>query len=227
MQPPSVSTPTCWLRGPGDVVITLNWDATVEMVLADEGRWTPIDGYGPRHESVRVMAPGGCVLPPSEVTVLKLHGGIGLKAQWGQPDDVYLSHAHLLQYLPVRVRGERVSLHHGGGPLLRPIEAMDEVLIVPSYLKRVAHGRYMSEVWRRADVALRTAKQVEVWGYGLPESDGATRTLLSGLAQRLEKGAVRVTVHNPDGGARDRWRALLGKGARIDRRKLGPGNRTK
>jgi hypothetical protein len=205
---------------PGDVVITLNWDATVEMVLANDGRWSPFDGYGPRHD-VRVTSPAGCVLPPAEITVLKLHGGIGLKAEWGRPDDVFLSNAHLLQYLPVRLSGKRVFLDNDGGPKLRPIEAMDEVIVIPSYLKRVAHGRYMRDVWRLADGALRTAEEVEVWGYGLPESDGEVRLLLSSLGPRLEARAVKVAVHNPNGDARDRWRSLLGKRARIDARKLG------
>jgi hypothetical protein len=206
--------------GPGDVVITLNWDAAVELVLADEGRWNPIDGYGPRHESVRVTSPARCVLPSSEVTVLKLHGGIGLKAEGGKPDDVYLSYAHLLQYLPVKVRGAGVLLEQTGGPDGFNVEPFDEVLIIPSYLKRVAHGRYMREVWQLADVALRTAKEIEVWGYGLPESDGEVRLLLSSLRPRLEAGAVRVAVHDPKADARVRWRELLGVRAQVDDRKL-------
>ncbi len=67
----------------GDVVLTLNWDTTVERTLFEMGRWSPRDGYG-FIKRLRVAEEFGDdrslplqLLTPSEIQVLKLHGSVG------------------------------------------------------------------------------------------------------------------------------------------------------
>jgi hypothetical protein len=207
---------------PGDVVITLNWDTTVEMTLAERGRWFARDGYG---LSTRLRVNRG--LPKgtratslrSEVTVLKLHGGVGWKIPSFDADRIYISHAYLLQHVPTTVGRARVFFVDSTSTG-EPIDALDDFLVVPSYLKRIWQTPDMELVWRKAARALMRASAVEIWGYGLPDSDGEVRLLLSSLRQRLDRDLVKVAVHNPASDARDRWRQLLGARAKIDAAKL-------
>lgn len=207
---------------PGDVVITLNWDTTVEMTLAKRGRWFARDGYG---LSTRLRVDHG--LPKgtrtaslrSAVTVLKLHGGVGWKIPSFDANRVYLSHAYLLQHLPTTVGRARVFFVDDKATG-EPIDALDDLLVVPSYLKRIWETPDMELVWRKATWALTRASAVEIWGYGLPDSDGEVRMLLSALRHRIDRDRVQVTVHNPASDARDRWRQLLGARAKIDGAKL-------
>jgi hypothetical protein len=208
----------------GDIVITLNWDTTAEMTLAEAGRWCPVDGYGLRHRSVR--AARGLDPPElrkrrwkSDVVVLKLHGGVGWKVERYVGDRVYLSYASLLQHLPT-VLGRAEVYFNESVPELGTVEPFDNLLEVPSYLKQVARVPDLEVIWARAAGALRAASEIEVWGYGLPDSDGEVRLLLSGLRARLVRGKVRVAVHDPSGDARDRWVRLLGSRASVDGARL-------
>jgi hypothetical protein len=121
--------------------------------------------------------------------------------------------------LPTTVGGARIPFRDAGRSG-EAIDALDDLLEVPSYLKQISRTPDMVVIWRKAAIALARATEVEIWGYGLPESDGEVHLLLTGLRPRLERRRMKVTVHNPDGDARDRWRRLLGPGATIDRTKL-------
>lgn len=210
---------------PGDVVVTLNWDTTVEHTLAEEGRWSPLDGYGIDKALCFADAPPSVahrsardVVPPSEVKVLKLHGGVGWRRPADAPDALRFHGRYLLAHLAVQLR------EHGpvtfADPEFDPAAEHDDVLIVPTFLKLVPTGLAMQRIWHAADEALRRADEVEVWGYSLPESDAATRVLLSPLRFRLDAGEVRVRVHAAIGEVAERWRGLLGARAELDRRYL-------
>jgi hypothetical protein len=217
---------------PGDVIVTLNWDTTAERTLAEDGRWSPVDGYGFRRQPARVQrrTGGGSKRFPvkSEVLVLKLHGSVGWNRDDFSADRIYLSNAYLLQDLPVTYGGEDWFFEEQGfnrharphALISPPLEALDPVLEIPSYLKQVPKGADAKHVWSRAESALARATDVDVWGYGLPESDGHIRLFLSGLPRRLRRGRVRIRVHNPDASACDRWRNFLGPRASVDRQRL-------
>jgi hypothetical protein len=85
----------------------------------------------------------------------------------------------------------------------------------PSFLKQV-RGQEMQSIWYQAARALDEAESVEVWGYSLPQSDTAVRTLLNCLTFKLTQGKVEVRVHDPLAEVRDRWQEFLGEGAKID-----------
>jgi hypothetical protein len=218
---------------PGDAVITLNWDTTIERTLYEDGgwaRWNPVAGYGFHKELCKGLDNSGIrphgPLPtelnvPSEVRVLKLHGSVGWYEAGG--DQVYFSKAYFLNWFQFSERGEPLSLFDPLAPSIGPEH--HAVWAYPSFLKRF-RGKEMRQVWQLADEALRQAERVEVWGYSLPESDSAVRVLLNVLPGRLKRGEVTICVHiygdRPEARkARDRWRTLLEKRECVDEQRLG------
>lgn len=197
---------------PDDVVVTFNYDSTIERVLFQQGKWSPLDGYGPevvlqrdRDDKSRVL------FPPSVVRVLHLHGALGW---YGKP--VFNPEFDLS--IP------------GGGPISRddlsvaPLEteiALDNILLrglgiyavdasmprrPPSDLQILLHPTFLKEyggedrrhlifyrVWKMASKAIRDAEQVMIIGYSLPPADSAAWTLLH---TNCERG--RTTIVNPD-----------------------------
>jgi hypothetical protein len=233
----------------GDVVITTNWDTTLERTLLEEGRWSPADGYGfpvrlsPVPPDIRsLVADGRWPSPPtwpawapvrSSVRVLKIHGSYGwrIKGVFGprvdSPGRVHLDHATLLSEMPM--------VRPGSGPTpqftdmcLVWDEAQPEfydaseryLFVYPSYLKQIT-GTGLQEVWHQADLALRAADEIRVLGASLPESDSAVRILLNPLRYRVANGSVRVTIDDPSRRTHERWQGFLGRDITLRRREAG------
>ena len=198
----------------GDVVITLSWDTTVERTLYEEGDWSPITGYGFR-KNLRTMPyrgplPRG-VSRHAKVTVLKLHGSIGWHPS--PSGGVYFDHPLFLSQFGFSANGNPVDLVDPEAPSDRPPE--DSVLLYPSFLKQLS-GFAIQQIWHAAAESLRKAERVDVYGYSLPESDTAVRTLLNVLRFRSAAGKLRLRVHDPGESAQSRWRNFLGDSATID-----------
>jgi hypothetical protein len=100
----------------------------------------------------------------------------------------------------------------------RPGPDVDAVLAYPSFLKKLDVPAIL-DIWRKADVALRQADDIEIWGYSLPESDASARVLFNSLRDRPGRDAPRVHVAG-DTEARNRWLTFL-PGATVDHAKLG------
>jgi hypothetical protein len=183
--------------GVGDLVITFNYDATVERALLDRGMWNPEDGYGFKVNLWKSKTDRSPVeWPPSGVAVVHLHGAGG----WYEKTPGYLWVAEQARRRPSpdyeefarAARAEPVCLDDrflkGLG-----IETHDllcypgrdaheyQVLLYPSFVKGFGwEGRsaVLVKVWRLAAEALRKAEGITVIGYSLPEADSAARTLL-------------------------------------------------
>ncbi|MFZ0887251.1 MAG: hypothetical protein WA005_02260 [Candidatus Binataceae bacterium] len=199
----------------GDIVITLNWDTTVERTLLEDRRWNPRDGYG---FAKKLAQRTRGRLAPSEVTVLKLHGSVGWHRS--RNNQLYFDSKHgFLKYLAVPAKAAEILLYD---PLEERVIGPpgDSLLAYPSFLKQLA-GREMQEIWRIGNQALLTADSVEVWGYGLPESDVAVRAILAPLRSRLRSPSFSVLVHDPSADVRARWKNFLGPLAKIDSAPLG------
>jgi len=200
----------------GDIVITLNWDTTIERTLLEESRWTPRDGYGfkkqlAQNKRGRITA--------SEITVLKLHGSVGWHRS-RKNNRLYFDSRHgFLRNLSVSTKtGEVLFLD----PLEKSVIGLpgNSLLAYPSFLKQLA-GVEMQEIWRLAIEALLKADSVEVWGYSLPESDLAVRAILAPLRSRLLSKSTSVGVHDPSKEVQTRWRDFLSDLAKIDSTPLG------
>lgn len=199
----------------GDVVITLNWDTTVERTLLEDRRWNPRDGYGFAKKLTQQIR---ARLPTSEITVLKLHGSVGWHRS--RKNRLYFDSRHgYLKHLPVPTKAGEVILYDPTeGEVVGP--PRDSMLAYPSFLKQLV-GEEMQEIWRIANQAVLKANFVEVWGYSLPESDLAVRAILGPLRSRLRSHSVSVRVHDPSGDVRTRWKDFLGRFAKIDSTALG------
>jgi hypothetical protein len=201
----------------GDAVITLNWDVAADRSLFEIGRWSPRDGYGFEKRLVPEFSSNPADLPdrilaPSEVVLLKLHGSVG----WFSGDERHLAFdSNFLQTLLAdKIDAVISDADAGAYPEGRPL------LTHPSYLK-VVQNSFLREVWRRADVAIRSTDRVDIWGYSLPESDIAVSLLLAPLSSRAARNEVAICVHNPSGEALDRYRSFFDGHVSLDKKTLG------
>lgn len=183
--------------GVGDLVITFNYDATVERALLDRGMWNPEDGYGFRVNLWKSKAdPSPVEWPPSGVTVVHLHGAGGWYAKpfdylratehdWRPPPPDYEEFARVARAEPVSLddrflKGLGIEGHDPW--CCRGRDANEyQVLLYPSFVKGFGwEGRsaVLVKVWRLAAEALRKAEHITIIGYSLPEADSAARMLL-------------------------------------------------
>ena len=200
---------------PEDVVITFNYDATLERALLEQKKWSFSDGYGfelvfqrARHDKTIVP------LSKSPVIVLHLHGATG----W------YRRPTFAPEYpLPPEGAGALPVEAFGAAPLdtnisldpkfltafgicnvdaclpdTLPVHDERHVVLHPSFLKDYETDESGSHVfvrlWQRAAQALREAEHTFIIGYSLPKADVAVLTL---LITTLRRGTV--TVVNPTG----------------------------
>jgi hypothetical protein len=191
---------------PGDVVITLNWDSTIERTLLELGRWSPVDGYGfTRHLRADGVQPQkrlpSILAAKSDVRVLKLHGSVGWRS--GNNHELMFDNLWLQFLLPASLVETIVD---ADARLFA--DTLPHALAYPSYLKRF-ENRFILEIWHRADQALRRADEVEIWGYSLPASDSAVGVLLQSLRARAREEKIRPEVYNPNPEHRDRFRQFF------------------
>jgi len=196
---------------PGDVIITFNYDSTVERVLLNQGKWSPSDGYGmdlvfqeSRYNETPVH------LTSSAVRVIHLHGAIGwyskpvfsphfnpVKEDGGSIPRSALSAAPLetgIALDPLFLTGMGINNLDASLPQRPPSEL--QVLLHPSFLKEYGgeygQNRVFNRLWRMAADALKCATKVVVIGYSLPSADSAAWTLLQTCCDR-----GRTDVVNP------------------------------
>jgi hypothetical protein len=196
----------------GDVVITFNYDSTVERVLLDLGKWAPPDGYGPdivlqknEYDETPVT------FLPSAVKVLHLHGAVGwyekpafspsfdpTSGAEGATPRTSLSKVPLETEIaldPLLLRGLGIQNVDACLPSRPPNES--QIMLHPSFLKVYGgEGRanpIFSRLWKDALNALKSADEVTIIGYSLPSADSAAWTLLH---TGCERG--KTVVVNPN-----------------------------
>jgi hypothetical protein len=163
---------------PGDVVVTFNYDSTVERVLLHLGKWAPSDGYGTEIAFQKNEYDGTSVtFTPSAVKVLHLHGAVG----WYEkpPTSTALLETEIALD-PLLLRGLGIHCVDACLPFRPPNEK--QIMLHPSFLK-VYRGeghsnRIFSQIWKDALHALQNADEVTIIGYSLPDADSAAWTLL-------------------------------------------------
>jgi hypothetical protein len=222
-----------WLDD-GDIVITTNWDTSIERTLLEDRRWTPADGYGfnvdliegVRAEYMDERNPLPAWVPAaSAVRVLKLHGSFG----WRTSDyygprvacqgEVWLDYSQFLHEMPFQNGSEMAFARDTRTPAFYDPAAKPSY-IIPSFLKQLT-GSTMQHIWHEAARALADAINLRVIGASLPESDVAVRTLLNAVRYRASAASMEVVVHNPSRDARERWRRFLGDSISTTPRKAG------
>lgn len=201
---------------PGDIVITFNYDATLERVLLERGVWSPGNGYGFElvfQQSSDDTSP--VRIPHSQITVLHLHGAVGW---YDKP--IFRNEADLpahgavarndLTPAPLETAVALApyflrSLGLGYVDASMPKEPVNksELFLYPSFLKDY-ESRPFVRLWTLAAEALRQSDQVIIIGYSLPEPDSAALSLFVTNCER-----DKVTIVNPSVSANHRLRNLL------------------
>lgn len=212
----------------GDVVVTLNYDSSVERVLHSLGKWSPSDGCGfeivcqrSEHDATRVT------FEPSLVKVLHLHGAVGwsrrptfragfdpTRGPGGAVDPSDLAPGPRdteVALSPAFFRGLKIPAVDAALPT-RPINE-NTIYLHPSFMKdyeqEAAPNDALIKLWIMAAEVLRSAREVFVIGYSLPKADSAAMTL---LLTNSNRNAVRIVNQNTT--ANHRLRRLL-SGQRI------------
>lgn len=187
----------------GDIVVTFNYDSTVERVLLAEAKWAPGDGYGfevafqeNRHDETPVQ------YPPSDVKVLHLHGAIG----WYRKP-AFNSHFHPVKegggsiprsaLAPGAIQTEiaidplflsGLGIYHVDAALPQRPPREEQLMIHPSFLKEYSGEgdqiQVFNKLWGMAASSLRNASEVVIIGYSLPPADSAAWTLIHTACDR-------------------------------------------
>lgn len=166
---------------PGDVVVTFNYDDSLERELRRFGKWDISRGYG---------FPLGAEDIPSDVMVLKLHGSVNwlVSLFGGATGGAFLVNpASSMGNHPVihRVDLESLGYETFSGHTYQSGGAFP-CLILPGRSKEFFYdtsfghefGDFWDHLWSQAVGALRTADKVVICGYSLPEADQRARDLL-------------------------------------------------
>jgi len=166
---------------PRDVIITFNYDDSLERELKRSGKWDISRGYG---------IPLGDNDAASETLVLKLHGSVNwmISLFAGTPGGTLLVNpASSMGNLPIIHRTDLEFLgyetfsgrsYQNGGVL--------PCLILPGRNKEFFYDTtfghefedFWDHLWSRAIEALRAADKVVICGYSLPGADQRARDLL-------------------------------------------------
>jgi hypothetical protein len=156
---------------PGDIVISFNYDVSLDLELRRAGKWQIGKGYG--------FDLGIDSLPPSPVKMLKLHGS----TNWMDPSflgdrpDILPQEFEFLEYHNIR------DPRFNGGAMIRSNGSMilpgrNKRLYVPTSFNPRERESFWSVLWGQATNALQKADEIVIIGYSLPPADVDARRLL-------------------------------------------------
>lgn len=196
----------------GDVILTFNYDSTLERVLWHQQKWSPKNGCG--FEVVFQKSSWDKVpveFPQSRVLILHLHGSVGwyrkpaLREDYPLPEHGGAIPREALTPAPLEtpvaldpIFLRELGIHAVDASLpMRPASER-QIFLHPSFLKDFesegAGAKLFSSLWRQAAEALARADEVTIIGYSLPAADSAALTLLITTCDQFK---VRVVNHNP------------------------------
>ncbi len=197
---------------PGDVIITFNWDLTVERASTLCGAATSYD--------LEYSYSGAATLERAkrqrQIFLLKPHGSIDWFTE-GQarsvpsaaPNDFVRVGPGLMAYNSFRLRPH----HHMSGHV--------PVIIPPTPFKEFRF-KALREIWRGAFRALRKAETVYVLGYSLPREDQFARFVLRRVFRLVAKRNrdPEVIVVNPEESVRETFTRVLGPELKVVFKKM-------
>jgi hypothetical protein len=187
---------------PSDVVVTFNWDLTIERSnsLLDGGR-----GSYDLQYSYKPTAPDRRKQRRS-LTVLKPHGSIDwfTKAQVRSvkaagPNDFFRIGPDLFTY-----NHFRMLRHHR-------LSSRAPIIVAPSPFKEFK-VRALREIWCGVFRSLRHADSIHIIGYSLPREDQFARFIFRRAFRLVTRDGrnPQITVVNPDGRVRETFAQTIG-----------------
>jgi hypothetical protein len=193
----------------GDVVLTFNYDSTLERVLLHQGKWSPSNGYGfdlVFQSSTHDTDPK--VFKEAAIQILHLHGALGwyprplVKHDWvpskaaddppkeaetPAPPDTSIS------LDPDFLRDLGVEAVDCCLPISLPRKK--QIFLHPSFFKDFEleeshrHASPFANLWKKAAWFLRNAEEILIIGYSLPRADSAALTL---FLTNCDPGKVKI-----------------------------------
>lgn len=200
-----------------ETVITFNYDVLLDHALLHRGV-RPNYSLGTGAPQMHLTHPVS-----REIVVLKLHGSIN----WGQCpqcEKLVAVASPTWRTGPLEkvmlFTGQQVSLNVVSGALAQSecpscrLRGLEPYMVPPTWSKRIEESALVP-VWQAAATALKTARQLVVMGYSMPESDTFMRYLLATALKRSPQ-LERVVVVNPnvDGTLEQRYRSVFATGSR-------------
>jgi len=179
----------------GDVVVTFNYDLSVERALRVAGLWDVRKGYGFSIEGAE---------QPSPVEVLKLHGSTNWRALlFGGMTGFFAGGGNSLGHRPVlffRPDLEYLGYRDFVDPRCACLDTAASLpaMIMPALPKTFHFATTYGEEWKefwdglwwRGEHAIENADELAVIGYSLPIADERARAMLLGCANK----AVRLSI---------------------------------
>ncbi len=182
----------------GDVIITFNWDMTIEQVISDRPNPLNIAFQYSRNTSRK------------EVTLLKPHGSI----DWFDKDSAPLIHRVNGVDLDSSIRCISLS----DLLLAHDLTNATPVLVPPLSNKDFSSSPVLSQTWNSIYRAVSDATILIILGYSLPKEDQFSRFVLRRAlrqnvlrSKRKEKRALAVAVVNPDETTEGTFARLVGR----------------
>ena len=204
------------MLGEGDVVITFNYDSTLERVLFQQGKWSPSDGYGFKVDLWHSMSDRTPVpIAQSKVSTLHLHGSVGWYYKLALPGGMVIADARLSSSEKLETLHKTLEESIALDPLFLMelgINAIDSwlpdpppqdrmIVLHPSFLKSFGpegQKTIFINLWRKAADALRAADRIFVIGYSLPEADSAAMALLLTNCDREKVEIVNMDIETSE-----------------------------
>jgi hypothetical protein len=170
---------------PGDVILTFNYDPSLERELKRVGKWEVGDGYGFRID---------VATPQSKTKVLKLHGSTNwisvLMGGLSAGGVMVLGGSSPFGDRPVIPPDEMTLLGYEGvlDPKFHSRAGFVHILILPTFSKRFYFSTnlgyewadFWDSLWRRAASRLRETTEVVIAGYSFPAADSRAEQLVLG-----------------------------------------------
>lgn len=156
-------------------ILTFNYDLILENLLYQKQLWFPKDGYGFEVQNLPELNQNQ-LEKISKIKLYKLHGSLNWKASnsfnngiefnWRDDDSNYFFPNYLAD------EKKRKYRYQGG--------YSTDAWILPSWVKQFKYPELL-KVWNNAAQSLKSAEEIIIIGYSLPEADSAVFALLSAI----------------------------------------------
>jgi hypothetical protein len=182
----------------GDIIITFNWDLTIEQAISH------------RRPPARVRYQYSRGTKREEITLLKPHGSVN----WFDKDLAPLVHRCAGVDLDEKIRSiDQIDLL-----LAQDLTDATPVLVPPLTNKNFSSYAVLSQTWNSIYRAVSDASILTILGYSLPKEDQFSRFVLRRAlrqnvlrSRRNEKESLAVVVVNPDEATEGAFARLMGK----------------
>lgn len=180
-----------------DVVITFNWDTSLDRALLESGHWYPDDGYALSFAKLLDKNWRDPIKVKSRIQLLKLHGSVNWLTNWITYDQngelsIPVGPSGRIEPLCFVDGSKSYETWDDGSRIARwpfsfpyfprsPLSGMPTMsLIIPPVQQKNLNEfeEFLAPVWKRADAALRKAKEWFIAGYSFPPTDAHVNSLI-------------------------------------------------